>query len=61
MKRYQSGFIIDFMNVNTSITVYYLVNHNSTGVSSGVSLVKKLKLEFEQNVNKMNYKTQKYT
>ena len=28
-------------------------NHNSTGVTSGVSLVKKLKLTFEQNMGKV--------
>ena len=31
------------------------LNHNSTGVTSGVTLVKKIELEIEHNVDKMEY------
>ena len=33
------------------------INHNSTGVTSGVTLVKKIELEIEHNVDKMEYST----
>ena len=37
----------------------YIINHNSTGVSSGVSLVKKIELGFESNLGKTDYRVQK--
>ena len=33
------------------------VNHNSTGVTSGVTLIKKIELEIEHNVDKMECST----
>ena len=33
------------------------INNNSTGVTSGVTLVKKIELEIEHNVDKMEYST----
>ena len=35
------------------------VNHDSTGVASGVSLAKTLELEYEQNMGKTDDTTQK--
>ena len=36
-----------------------MTSHNSTGVSSGVSLVKKIELGFESNLGKTDYRVQK--
>ena len=33
-------------------------NHNSTGVTSGVTLIKKIELKIEQNMDKTDYRTQ---
>ena len=35
------------------------INHNSTGVTSGVILVKKIELEIEQNMDKTDHRTKK--
>ncbi len=35
-------------------------NHNSTGVTSGATLTKKIELQSEQYMVKTDYKTQKY-
>ena len=36
-----------------------IINHNSTGVTSDVSLSEKIELEFESNLNKADYRFQK--
>ena len=41
---------------NTRIQ-HKIYNHNSTGVTSGVTLVKKIELEIEHDVDKMEYST----
>ena len=41
----------------TLLNKYYI--HNSTGVTSGVTLIQKIELKFEQNMDKTDYKTQK--
>ena len=37
-----------------------MYSHNLTGVTSGVSLTKKIEFEFEQDMVKTDYKIQKY-
>ena len=46
-----------YSNSNQLITNVIPINHNSTGVTSGVTLVKKIELEIEHNVDKMEHST----
>ena len=45
--------------VRTTVSIFeYVINHyNSTGVTSGVTLVKKIELKIEHNVDKMEDST----
>ena len=47
------------MNVSGSIMILILINHNSTGVTSGVTLIKKIELKVELNADKMDCRTPK--
>ena len=46
--------------VRTTVSIFeYVINHyNSTGVTSGVTLVKKIELKIEHSMDKMDHGTQ---